>query len=606
MSAEVAVNWPPDSLTYRLSGGGTPVAKTSNRPDDHSDPQHVCGETAFAAATLTSHRVAALPVLDRLLTRLRLERFLRDHLPGEDSRSRVPTATALLILLKNLLISREPLYGVGEWAARYLPRLLGLTPAQLPSLNDDRVGRCLDRLFDADIPSLTLAVVAHAVREFGVDLDELHNDSTTVTLHGDYETADQERTLRGKLRLAVTHGHNKDHRPDLKQLLYILTVSGDGAVPVHFRVESGNATDDRSHIDTWKVLCKLTGRRDFLYVADCKLATAGNMAHLHQNGGRFLTILPRTRGEDATFRESVREGHARWRHIHDKLDDQGELIDRYRIHEPEAITAEGYRLAWYHSSRKAELDALTRHRRIERATAALSELRGKLTSPRTRYRDQARVALAVEAILRGGEAEGLLIVEIQEKTTETYRQERRGRRGPETRYVRSEATRFDLSWRIDHDRLAVEARCDGVFPLVTNVTTMSASDLLLAYKQQPMIEKRFSQLKTDFVVAPVFLKEVSRIQALLCVYFFALLLESLLERELRRAMSREGVESLPLYPEGRACRRPTARRVIDLFEDVQLHELTERGRTAVVFTTELSRLQRKILRLLEMPRAYSG
>ena len=106
---------------------------------------------------------------------------------------------------------------------------------------------------------------------------------------------------------------------------------------------------------------------------------------------------------------------------------------------------------------------------------------------------------------------------------------------------------------------------------------MSALELLLAYKQQPMIETRFAQLKTDFVVAPVFLKEVSRIQALLCVYFFALLVESLLERELRRAMEREGIESLPLYPEGRACRRPTARRVIDLFEDVQRHELTAEG-----------------------------
>ena len=135
---------------------------------------------------------------------------------------------------------------------------------------------------------------------------------------------------------------------------------------------------------------------------------------------------------------------------------------------------------------------------------------------------------------------------------------------------------------------------------------MSAKELLLAYKQQPMIEKRFAQLKTDFVVAPVYLKEVSRIQALLCVYFFALLVESLLERELRRAMEREGIESLPLYPEGRACRRPTARKVIDLFEDVQRHELSAGGRPAVVFTTKLSRLQRKILRLLKMRRAYDA
>jgi len=510
------------------------------------------------------------------------------------------------VLLKNLLVTREPLYGVGDWAGRYAPDLLGLSAAQLPSLNDDRVGRCLDRLFDADIPSLTLAVVAHAVREFGVDLDELHNDSTTVTFHGDYESAERERTLRGRLRLAVTWGHNKDHRPDLKQLLYILTVAHDGAVPVQFRVESGNATDDRSHRGTWELLRKLTGRRDFLYVADCKLATAENMAHLHQNGGRFLTVLPRTRGEDAAFRTSVSEGETRWRAIYDRFDDDGNLIDRFRVHEPEATSAEGYRLIWYHSARKAELDALARHKRVERALAALAELQAKLSSPRTRYRERAKVAEAVDAVLRDGDAEGLIEVTIGERTTEAFRQERRGRPGAATRYVRRQSTRFDLTCRVDHARLAAEARCDGIFPLITNVLTMSALELLLAYKQQPRIETRFAQLKTDFAVAPVFLKEVSRVQALLCVYFFALLVESLLERESRRAMGREGVESLPLYPEGRPCRRPTARRVIDLFEDVQRHELTEGRRTAVVFTTNLTRLQRKILRLLGMPKAYNG
>ncbi len=570
-----------------------------------SSPTNETSDPPTNPATLASHRVAALPILNEILKRLSLESFLRDHLPSEDRRSRVSTATGLMVLLKNLLISREPLYGVGDWATRHAPELLELTPAQLPSLNDDRVGRCLDRLFDADVPSLTLHVVAHAVREFAVDLDELHNDSTTITLHGDYEAADHERTLRGKLRPAIVHGHNKDHRPDLKQLLYILTVSRDGAVPVHFRVESGNVTDDRSHIDTWNILCKLTGRRDFLYVADCKLATAENMAHIHQNGGRFLTILPRTRGEDATFRAALREGHARWKHIHDKFDEHGKLIDRFQIHEPEATTAEGYRLIWCHTARKAELDALTRHKRLERTLAALTELRGKLTSPRTRYRDHAKVATAVEAILSDSDVEGLVVVEIEEKTVETFRQDRRGRPGPDTKYTRSETTRFDLTWRIDHDRLIKESNCDGVFPLVTNETATTSLDLLMSYKQQPMIEKRFSQLKTDFVVAPVFLKEASRIQALLCVYFFALLAESLLERELRRAMAREGIESLPMYPEARPCRRPTARRVIDLFEDVQRHELSTEARPVAVFRTELTRLQRTILRLLGMSKTYA-
>ena len=71
---------------------------------------------------------------------------------------------------------------------------------------------------------------------------------------------------------------------------------------------------------------------------------------------------------------------------------------------------------------------------------------------------------------------------------------------------------------------------------------LSALESLLAYKRQPTIEKRFEQLKTDFAVAPVWLKDVRRIEGLLHVYFIVLLVEALLERELRRGMDRAGLE----------------------------------------------------------------
>jgi len=508
----------------------------------------------------------------------------------------------LLVLLRNLLISREPLYGVGEWAARHEPELLGLSETPATALNDDRIGRALDRLFDANISAHALEVAAHAVREFDVSLDELHNDSTTITFHGGYESAERERTLRGRLRLAVTWGHNKDHRPDLKQLLYILTVTGDGAVPVQFRVESGNATDDRSHQSTWELLCQLTGRRDFLYIADCKLATTENMAYVHQRGGRFLTVLPRTRSEDLAFRAAVLRGEVRWRWFHDKYDDEGILVDRFSICEPTSQTVEGYWLIWYHSTRKAELDAEAQLTRLEKALKRLDELRTKLASPRTRYRSHAKVAEAVEAVLRECEVTAWITVQIEEQVQEKYRQERRGRPGEKTRYVKAEKRRFALRHRIELGRLDEEARCDGISPLVSNDRAMTERELLLAHKQQPALKRRFEHLKTDFVVAPVYLNEVSRIQALLCVYFFVLLVEALLERELRRAMEQKGIESLPLYPERRACRRPTARKVIDLYEDTQRHTLKAGKRTPELFSTELTGLQRRILRLLGYPK----
>ena len=76
--------------------------------------------------------------------------------------------------------------------------------ANSAALNDDRVGRALDRLFDADVPSLVLDVATPRRPRIHVNLDELHNDSTTVTFHGDYDSATQERTLRGQLRTAIT------------------------------------------------------------------------------------------------------------------------------------------------------------------------------------------------------------------------------------------------------------------------------------------------------------------------------------------------------------------------------------------------------------------
>ena len=230
---------------------------------------------------------------------------------------------------------------------------------------------------------MVLTLVAHVIKEFDVDLDELHNDSTTITFHGAYADAAKEEMRGKRTRMAITWGYNKDHRPDLKQLLYILTVAKDGAVPLYFQVASSNVAYDQTHRTTWDLLCRLTGSRDFLYVADCKLASTENMAHIHQRQGRFLTVLPRTRSEDGAFRDLLGGGQIQWRHIHDKRNDNGEIVDRYSISEQASLSVEGYRLVWYHSTRKAEQDAHARHQQVEKALIELSELRLKLSSPRT-------------------------------------------------------------------------------------------------------------------------------------------------------------------------------------------------------------------------------
>ena len=94
---------------------------------------------------------------------------------------------------------------------------------------------------------------------------------------------------------------------------------------------------------------------------------------------------------------------------------------------------------------------------------------------------------------------------IAEQEEETFRQTKRGRPSATTQYTREVTTRFDVRWEIDGKQLDLAAQGDGVFPLITNVRDWDAAEVLQAYKRQPVIEKRFSQLKTDFRVAPVYL-----------------------------------------------------------------------------------------------------
>ncbi|MFV2065249.1 MAG: Gfo/Idh/MocA family oxidoreductase, partial [Chloroflexota bacterium] len=160
----------------------------------------------------------------------------------------------------------------------------------------------------------------------------MHMDSATRELlseSGDYPGADAEQQVAGQAVPAITWGHSKDHRPDLKQLLYILTVSNDGGVPVYFQAASGNVVDDRTHQATWKLLAELVQRPDFVYVADCKLATTENMNEIARQQGRFITVLPATRKEDAEFRKRLREQPetVTWREAYQLTHEDGTLRD---------------------------------------------------------------------------------------------------------------------------------------------------------------------------------------------------------------------------------------------------------------------------------------
>ena len=178
-----------------------------------------------------AERLGALPLINHFIRRLNLARRLEDFVPTTDRRIRLPYAKALGVLLRSLLIEREPMYRQHETVSTFALAAFGLDAELAERVGDDAVGRALGRLFDADRAALMTAVVIRAVDAFGIALAQLHNDSTTVKFCGQHPLA-RGRRLRGKCALFITRGYSEDHRPDLKQLLFILTTTDDGGVPV--------------------------------------------------------------------------------------------------------------------------------------------------------------------------------------------------------------------------------------------------------------------------------------------------------------------------------------------------------------------------------------
>src|SRR5882672_7182229 len=127
---------------------------SEQKPSDRSSPsprrpkrEVVPGKHAQAdGLQLRSYDVEALPLPNRIIEWMQLQRLLSEHLPRDDSRTELPTVNALLVLFANLLMAREPVSGVGEWAALFPPDLLGLGEHDLSRLHDDRLGRSLDRM----------------------------------------------------------------------------------------------------------------------------------------------------------------------------------------------------------------------------------------------------------------------------------------------------------------------------------------------------------------------------------------------------------------------------------------------------------------------------
>ena len=536
--------------------------------------------------------LGAHPIIEHFLQKLRVGELIATYIP-QDQRSKLPIERTLGLLIHNILTTPMPMYAIADWLAPLDEHCLGLESAEVGYIHDDRVGQALERFYRGRHKDVFFHLALRAIKTFGLQCAQIHQDTTTVTFSGQYGGWQAPEEL--------THGHNKDYRPDLKQLVLGLSVTADGSVPLMHQIYSGNQTDDRLHPENHQRLRRLLQRADFIYVADCKLATEQNLTRLAGFGGRFVSVMPRTRKEDRAFRQRVREGQVQWTHLLSRKNNRqpGSKTDRYYLAQGQ-YQASGFRLLWIRSTQKAQQDALTRSQRITKTLEALRELQTRLNTYKLKNRQAIEQALA--DILKAHHTQDWIGYQIQVHREYQKHFPNRGRPKETQEGQLSWKPYFSISFTVDRQALQQEALTDGVFPLITNLeaANYSAKRVLEVYKFQAFLEKRHSQLKTWQEVAPVLLKKDERVVAYLHMHVMALMVATLIERQLRRAMSQLAIASLPLYPEDRPCRYPTMFDIVRVFRGIERFEV-QHGEQVTLFPAKLNSLQHQLLQLLEVP-----
>lgn len=535
------------------------------------------------------HQVNILGLVKYYIDQLGLHRIFSSHI--DKGKAEVEPASCLCVLISNLILSPMPLYSVETWIQSYCndpmhPEDLGVR------FNDDRLGRALDALYKADRNSILTEVTLSAIQTHKLKTDVMHNDTTSVTFSGEYDH-------QVESAVQLKQGYNKDHRPDCLQIVFGLNTTQDGHVPLFFQLYDGNKTDDNTHIINWTELSELLQNQQFIYIADSKLSTYKNLTHLDSHGGKFISILPKTRREIKQFHRLLSEGKPEFKFAYEAENTQSNKPgNRFEIYEG-AKTKEGFRILWVRSQAKVEQDRHRREKKLDTINQKLTELSGKFNA--YHLKTKADIKRAVKSIL--GKSESIYSYDIIEHNTEVHKKVGRGKPGPDSQYQTLIETSYELKFELNQQAIEQQQVIDGIFPLVTN-TDLPAVEVLKHYKKQPYLEKRFNNLKSLTQVAPVFLKKNTRIEALMLLYFIALMVISLMERNIRKSMKEQNIEKLPIRPGRSYTKAPTLHTLKQFFRNVMLQTLYHEDNTTTCKIYGLTPLHLQVSDLMGIPRIY--
>lgn len=567
-----------------------------------------------ADLSLSSLSVGHFPVVRAAMERLGMLEVLGELLP-KAPRSDVSDTDCITVMVMNILQGRVALYRMDEWLSHYDTDVLLGEGVRAAAFHDTRLGAAIDHLFDIGTDTVISAVArrylhsAQAPKRYSI-----HGDTTSLALQGLYEVIPDEGAP------LPTFGYSKDKRPDLKQVIFGLTLHGPTAMPLVASVLDGNTSEQKANRLSIDQLASLLRPDDEVtLVADCKLVDPVTLGRVLDEKFHFISLMPDTYAlrqalitkalaEKEPMPELAREpGRTKKDPPHIYAGRSYETV--FPIQDPHLQGAEGLTtpplraLVVSSPQLRAKFDAgLERmlQREVEHFERALRK------ANREPFRCEPDATTAIETLLPALKLQKATVVVLRHEKVLPRKTRGRPKKGEEAQ----KEVFYTLSLQeIERNEAAIAAAREqaGHFILLTSHTdTKKWSDqqILAEYRRQHLIEGHcgFRWFKDEAKVAPVFLKTPRRIAGLCAIFVLALMVRNYLQEQLRRQMAELDV-TLPYYDRRRETKTPTAELLFDLFAGLQVIVVT---RAEEVLQRQLGKLDpgaKTILDLLHLDEA---
>lgn len=488
-----------------------------------------------------------------------------------------PGIAVIAMIINGLGFTNRRLYLTPQFFKSKPVQLLLGESIEASDLNDHALGKALDEIAAYGTTKLFSEVVFSIAEKEGLleSFKEARLDSTSFCLHGNYENDKEIETIE------VVKGFSKDHRPDLNQVMLSLVMGTEANLPMWMEAQNGNTSDKSSFHETVKNMSEFKKEltlNDSHWIADSAFYTSDRLTKYQDL--KWTTRVPENIG---VCRKLLEQDGLNWTDIR----------EGYKYCEVGSLYG-GMRQRWIiiESDQAHKREVHTLEKKVSKEEAAIKKACWHLGNESFSCESDAKSALSK------------MVKKFKYHTIKASFEQviKHSGKGRPKKGEMGKISGIKIKCHIEQDDFEIEKEKNrkGRFIIATNSLEedLSAEMIFESYGKLQDVERGFGFLKDPwFMVNSFFVKNRSRIQALMMVMTLCLFVYNLTQYRLRKALRDENT-TVP-NQKGKEFQRPTLKWIFQILEGIAIVHIFDKAiEKWRLLVTNLDSTRKKIICLL--------